>query len=104
MGNLVVPTVVQQEEKHDFEEEPAGMAQDVGQFKAHDDAINGLVASKGIVYSASADGKIKAWGKEGKSSHCLKGILEGHKGVSFNSVVVSEDGRWVNGGGSDGFL
>ncbi|XP_061998431.1 protein JINGUBANG [Rosa rugosa] len=76
----------------------------VESIKAHDDAINGLVASKGIVYSASADGKIKAWGKEGKSSHCLKGILEGHKDVSFNSVIVSEDGRWVYGGGSDGFV
>jgi len=73
-------------------------------IKAHDDAINGLVASKGIVYSASADGKIKAWEKEGKSSHSLKGILEGHKDVSLNSVVVSEDGKWVYGGGSDGFV
>ncbi|PON74370.1 Guanine nucleotide-binding protein, beta subunit [Parasponia andersonii] len=75
-------------------------------IKAHDDAINGLVASKGTVYSASADGKIKAWGKEGKSStsHSLKGILEGHKDVSVNSVVVSEDGKWVYAGGSDGFL
>ncbi|BFG20364.1 hypothetical protein CerSpe_066380 [Prunus speciosa] len=73
-------------------------------IKAHDDAINGLVACNGIVYSASADGKIKAWGKEGKSSHCLKGILEGHKDVSLNSVIVSEDGRWVYGGGSDGVV
>ncbi|KAJ7982286.1 myosin heavy chain kinase B-like [Quillaja saponaria] len=73
-------------------------------IKAHDDAINGLIASKGIVYSASADGKIKAWGKEGKTSHALKGILEGHKDVSFNSVIVSEDGKWVYGGGSDGFV
>ncbi|KAJ9190602.1 hypothetical protein P3X46_001787 [Hevea brasiliensis] len=73
-------------------------------IKAHDDAINGLVACKGIVYSASADGKIKAWGKEGKNSHSLKGILEGHKDISFNSVIVSEDGRWVYGGGSDGFV
>ncbi|XP_061352373.1 protein JINGUBANG [Gastrolobium bilobum] len=73
-------------------------------IKAHDDAINGLVACKGIVYSASADGKIKAWGKVGKNSHCLKGVLEGHKDVSFNSVVVSDDGKWIYGGGSDGFI
>ncbi|THF98743.1 protein JINGUBANG [Camellia sinensis] len=74
-------------------------------IKAHDDAINGLIASKGIVYSASADGKIKAWGKEGKKdSHSLKGILEGHKDVSLNSVIVSEDGSLVYGGGSDGYV
>ncbi|KAI4323485.1 hypothetical protein L6164_023084 [Bauhinia variegata] len=73
-------------------------------IKAHDDAINGLAACKGIVYSASADGKIKAWGKEGKNKHCLKGILEGYKDVSFNSVVVSDDGKWVYGGSSDGFV
>ncbi|XP_027356757.1 protein JINGUBANG [Abrus precatorius] len=73
-------------------------------IKAHDDAINGLVTCKGVVYSASADGKIKAWGKEGKGSHCLRGVLEGHKDVSFNSVIVSDDGKWVYGGGSDGFV
>ncbi|XP_016472762.1 protein JINGUBANG-like [Nicotiana tabacum] len=78
-------------------------------IKAHDDAINGLVCSSknGVVFSASADGKIKAWGKEGKScggTHSLKGILEGHKDVSLNSVVVSEDGNFVFGGGSDGYL
>ncbi|KAL2329299.1 hypothetical protein Fmac_022726 [Flemingia macrophylla] len=75
-------------------------------LKAHDDAINGLVASKGVVYSASADGKIKAWGrKDGKGEHCLKGVLEGrNKDASFNSVVVSEDGKWIFGGGSDGFV
>ncbi|CAL0329408.1 unnamed protein product [Lupinus luteus] len=74
-------------------------------IKAHDDAINGLVSCKGVLYSASADGKIKAWGKEGKKDlHCVKGVLEGHKDVSFNSVVVSDDGKWVYGGGSDGFV
>ena len=46
------------------------------------------------MYSASADRNIKAWGREGKNSHGLKGILEGHK----------EDGKWVYGGGSDGFV
>ncbi|KAK2351584.1 protein JINGUBANG [Trifolium repens] len=73
-------------------------------IKAHDDAINGLVACKGFVYSASADGKIKAWRKDGKNLHSLKGILKGHNDVSFNSVVVSDDGKWVYGGGSDGYV
>ncbi|KAF7836125.1 protein JINGUBANG [Senna tora] len=77
-------------------------------IKAHEDAINGLVACKGVVYSASADGKIKAWGrKEGKMkkmTHFLKGVLEGHKDLSFNCVVVSQDGKWVYGGGSNGVV
>ncbi|XP_071708860.1 protein JINGUBANG-like [Rutidosis leptorrhynchoides] len=74
-------------------------------IKAHDDAINALIASKGTVFSASADGKIKAWGKkEPKGSHFLNGVLDGHKDVSINSVVVSGDGSVVLGGGSDGFV
>ncbi|KAK9074348.1 hypothetical protein SSX86_006946 [Deinandra increscens subsp. villosa] len=88
--------------------------------RAHDDAINALTASKGTVFSASADGKIKAWGRlesqrsqESESSessessegaHFLKGVLEGHKDVSINSVVVSGDGTVVYGGGSDGYV
>ncbi|GAA0160411.1 hypothetical protein LIER_16971 [Lithospermum erythrorhizon] len=74
-------------------------------IKAHDDAIHELVASKnGLIYSASADGKIKAWGKDGKNTHSLVGILEGHKDVSVNAVIVSEEGKFVYGGGSDGYL
>nr|GLL40945.1 protein will die slowly-like [Ipomoea trifida] len=73
-------------------------------IKAHDDAINGLVTSKGMVYSCSADGKIKVWGKEGKKKHSLKGVLEGHRGVSMNGVVVSGDGGLVYGAGSDGYV
>ncbi|KAF9595089.1 hypothetical protein IFM89_036978 [Coptis chinensis] len=72
-------------------------------IKAHDDAINGLVAHKGLVYSASADGKIKVWNKGVKGTHCLKGVLVGHKDVSLNSVIICEDERLtVYGGGSDG--
>ncbi|AEE78864.1 putative protein [Arabidopsis thaliana] len=84
-------------------------------IKAHDDAINGLVAGDGRVYSASADGKVKIWGKEKRkqiestsssssSLHVLKATLEGRAEVSVNSVVVSGDGNWVYGGGSDGFV
>ncbi|KAK1278664.1 Zinc finger CCCH domain-containing protein 59 [Acorus gramineus] len=73
-------------------------------IKAHDDAINGLVAHKGEVFTASADGKIKVWGRGGGGGHCLKGVLQGHKEVSMNSVIVCEEGRLVYGGGSDGGL
>ncbi|KAK4414516.1 protein JINGUBANG [Sesamum alatum] len=75
-------------------------------IKAHDDAINSLVSSNGIVYSASADGRIKAWAKDDATSktHSLKGILEGHKDISLNAVVVTQDGSLVYGGGSDGYV
>ncbi|CAH8308635.1 unnamed protein product [Eruca vesicaria subsp. sativa] len=75
-------------------------------IKAHDDAINGVVAGEGRVYSASADGKIKIWGKETSHScsHVLKATLERRGEVSVNAVVVSGDGKWVYGGGSDGFV
>ncbi|XP_010938645.2 protein JINGUBANG [Elaeis guineensis] len=70
-------------------------------IRAHDDAINGLVAHEGLVYSASADGKIKVWEK-GRSMHCLKRVLEGRRDVSWNAVIICDEGRLVYGGGSDG--
>uniref|UniRef100_A0A7N0VLP1 Uncharacterized protein n=1 Tax=Kalanchoe fedtschenkoi TaxID=63787 RepID=A0A7N0VLP1_KALFE len=74
--------------------------------KAHDDAINGLITGKdGTVYSASADGKIKAWVRDRTSNkHVLKGVLEGHRYASMNSAIVSGDGRTVYGGSSDGYV
>ncbi|KAL7604084.1 hypothetical protein Lser_V15G15579 [Lactuca serriola] len=74
-------------------------------IKAHNDAINALTTSKGMVFSASADGKIKAWGRlESEGPHFLMAILEGHKDISMNSVIVSGDGTVVYGGGSDGYV
>ncbi|GER54786.1 transducin/WD40 repeat-like superfamily protein [Striga asiatica] len=74
-------------------------------IEAHDDAINGLVARSGSVYSSSADRRIKVWGKVRKNEgHSVKAILEGRKDVSLNSVAVSEDGRFVYGGCSNGFI
>ncbi|XP_026418254.1 protein JINGUBANG-like [Papaver somniferum] len=75
-------------------------------IKAHDDAINGLVAENGKVYSASADGKIKIWNtiQGTNTSHFLKRVLVGHKDVSLNSVIVCENGKFVYGGGSDGYI
>ena len=43
-------------------------------IRAHDDAINTVAAGAGIVYSGSADGRVKAWEK-GKASHFLQGVL-----------------------------
>ncbi|KAL9239948.1 hypothetical protein vseg_014219 [Gypsophila vaccaria] len=82
--------------------------------KAHDDAINGLVAKNGKVYSASGDGKVKVWVKEGSKKGSsstpalrLEAVLEGHKDVSINSVVLSDVnnvGNRVYAGASDGYL
>ncbi|KAG6408547.1 hypothetical protein SASPL_131560 [Salvia splendens] len=77
-------------------------------IKAHDDAINSIATSGGtVVYSGSADGRIKAWARGGGGKgHSCKKVLEGHKDVSFNAVVVTEEdgGGFVYGGGSDGRL
>lgn len=74
-------------------------------IRAHDDAINALETLKGVVYSASADGKIKVWGKVGVSGrHSLMAMLEGHRDVAMNALVVCEEGSLVYGGGSDGCL
>ncbi|GJU99835.1 JINGUBANG-like protein [Tanacetum coccineum] len=77
-------------------------------YLAHDDAINALTSSKGTIFSASADGTIKAWGRINKlgqeGEHYFKGILEGHKDISINAVMVSDDGSVVYGGGSDGYV
>ncbi|XP_057521914.1 protein JINGUBANG [Amaranthus tricolor] len=81
-------------------------------INAHDDALNGLIARNGIVYSASADGKIKVWGKDmiknpssNSSFHKLEAVLEGHKDVSMNAVIVSGNGNErVYGGESNGYL
>nr|GEV90862.1 protein JINGUBANG-like [Tanacetum cinerariifolium] len=77
-------------------------------IKAHDDAINALSSSTGTIFSASADGTIKAWGRMNKlgqeGEHYFKGILEGHKDISINAVMVSDDGSVVYGGGSDGYV
>ncbi|CAN6444173.1 unnamed protein product [Victoria cruziana] len=76
---------------------------------AHDDAIHAVAAHRGLVFSASADGKVKVWNKNKNPSsinkqYFLWSVLEGHKDVSLNSIVVCEDGRLVYGAQSDGYV
>ncbi|KAI3739688.1 hypothetical protein L2E82_30099 [Cichorium intybus] len=76
-------------------------------FGQGDGSVKALVTAGNKVFTAHQDSRIriKAWGRtEPKSSHSLKGILEGHKDISINSVVVSDDGTVVYGGGSDGYV
>ncbi|KAJ6392847.1 hypothetical protein OIU77_022348 [Salix suchowensis] len=80
----------------------------------HADSISCLTVYNGLVYSGSWDKTLKVWRiSDLKCLESIKahddainglGILEGHKDVSLNSVIVSDDGKWVYGGGSDGFV
>uniref|UniRef100_A0A8R7PXE8 Uncharacterized protein n=2 Tax=Triticum urartu TaxID=4572 RepID=A0A8R7PXE8_TRIUA len=78
--------------------------------RAHDDAINAVAADCGVVYSASADGRVKAWerGKAGAGAHTLLAVLVARDGVSWNAVAASGDagaaGRRVYAAGSDGHV
>ena len=59
---------------------------------AHDDAINVIAADCGVVYSAFADGRVKAWekGEDGGSTHSLLAVLIARDGVSWNAVVTAD--------------
>ncbi|GJN16760.1 hypothetical protein PR202_gb03781 [Eleusine coracana subsp. coracana] len=76
----------------------------VESIRAHDDAVNAVAAdSTGVIYSASADGKVKAWEK-GKAAHFLQGVLVARDGVSWNALVVVTADRRVYAAGSDGHV
>lgn len=74
-------------------------------FKAHDDAINAiLVSPEGLVYTASADAKIKVWNKlptaAGQKQHSLVATLEGHKSA-VNALALSREGSILYSGACD---
>ncbi|CAO2181765.1 unnamed protein product [Urochloa humidicola] len=75
----------------------------VESIRAHDDAVNAVAADAGggVVYSASADGRVKAWEK-GKAAHFLRGVLVARDGVSWNALAV--DHHRVYAAGSDGHV
>ncbi|KAI9111744.1 hypothetical protein K1719_017434 [Acacia pycnantha] len=70
--------------------------------RAHEDAINALVlSSDGVVYTGSADKKIKIWKKnEGEKNHSLLGTLEKHKSA-VNALALSTDGSVLYSGACD---
>ncbi|KAL1546693.1 protein JINGUBANG-like [Salvia divinorum] len=79
----------------------------VESVKAHDDAVNSVVASTGaMVYTGSADGKVKAWRREqkGKSwKHTpVKTLLTQESAVT--ALAVSDADRVVYSGSSDGVV
>lgn len=72
-------------------------------IRAHDDAVNAVATDgAGVIYSASADGRVKAW-ERGKAAHFLQGVLVARDGVSWNALAVGADHR-VYAAGSDGYV
>ncbi|XP_047323802.1 protein JINGUBANG-like [Impatiens glandulifera] len=75
--------------------------------KAHDDAVNAVVASVGgLVFTGSADGTVKAWRREiqGKvTKHTLVDTLLKQE-TAVTSLVVSESGSDLYCGSSDGIV
>ncbi|KAK7407287.1 hypothetical protein VNO78_09078 [Psophocarpus tetragonolobus] len=69
---------------------------------AHDDAINSLVlSSDNVVYTGSADTKIKMWKKrDGEKKHSLISTLEKHKSA-VNALALSGDGSVLYSGACD---
>ncbi|KAI4340673.1 hypothetical protein MLD38_025483 [Melastoma candidum] len=74
---------------------------------AHQDAINALaVGADGVVYTGSADGKIRVWvraggGEGGKCPrHILVTTAEKHKSA-INALALSEDGTMLFSGACD---
>lgn len=68
--------------------------------KAHDDAINAVaVSSDGLIYTGSADRKIKVWRKEG-TKYAAIATLEKHKSA-VNALALSRDGSALFSGSCD---
>ncbi|XP_031276327.1 protein JINGUBANG-like [Pistacia vera] len=70
--------------------------------KAHEDAVNAVAVSDvGVVYTASADGLIRAWEKVDKDGkHTLIATLERHKST-VNALALKGDGSLLFSGGCD---
>lgn len=68
---------------------------------AHEDAINAIVVSSdGLVYTGSADKKIKIWKKNETKKHFLIGTLEKHRS-SVNALALNENGSILYSGACD---
>ncbi|KAK2968640.1 hypothetical protein RJ640_030720 [Escallonia rubra] len=74
----------------------------VESVKAHDDAINAVVVAKdSTIYTASADRRIKVWGRPaGEKRHRLIATLEKHKSA-VNALALNGDGSVLFSGACD---
>ena len=70
--------------------------------KAHEDAVNAVAVSvDGIVYTGSADRRIRVWAKPiGEKRHVLIATLEKHKSV-VNALALNDDGSVLFSGACD---
>lgn len=79
--------------------------------KAHEDAVNAVaVSDNGVVYTGSADGRIRVWerlvvdhNKERKSKHMLVTTLVKHKST-VNALALNGDGSLLFSGGCDRWI
>lgn len=75
--------------------------------KAHDDAVNSVVASvEGIVYTGSADGTVKVWQREHTGKHPKHVFVQTllNQECAVTALVVSKSGSMVYCGSSDGVV
>lgn len=70
--------------------------------KAHDDAINAVaVSAEGVVYTGSADRRIRVWAKPfSENRHALVASLEKHKSA-VNALALNDDGSVLFSGACD---
>lgn len=74
-------------------------------LNAHDDAINAVVVSDdGTVYTASADGCIKAWKIDHKVKRYSLVSSVGKQKPTVNALAMNGDGTVLFSGGSDGTI
>ncbi|OVA20544.1 WD40 repeat [Macleaya cordata] len=71
-------------------------------IKAHEDAVNAITVSiDGTVYTASADKRIRVWGRGfNEKKHSLIAALEKHKSA-VNALALSDDGSVLFSGACD---
>ncbi|KAL3577855.1 hypothetical protein D5086_019359 [Populus alba] len=71
-------------------------------IKAHEDAVNAVAVSvDGMVYTGSADCRIRVWGKPlNEKRHVLVATLEKHKSA-VNALALNDDGSVLFSGACD---
>ncbi|KAG6421736.1 hypothetical protein SASPL_118293 [Salvia splendens] len=68
---------------------------------AHSDAVNAVASSGGIIYTGSADGKIKVWRASAfgdRRKRSLKTMLSKHDS-NMNALALTPDGAGLASGG-----